>query len=130
MFEEIWQSFWRLPVWVRVWIVFALGPANLASVFFLDQPMGSVIAVLAYCGIAPNFVLAFVLRGLSRLMALSHILFWSPLMLILAPLLAYSHELVPAYATYVTVLFVVNAVSLGFDFRDTYRWFRGDRAVF
>ena len=47
MLREIWQSYWRLPVWVRIWTVGILGPVNFASILFLDHPMGSVIAMLS-----------------------------------------------------------------------------------
>ena len=127
---DIWHSFLRLPGWVKIWVIFVLGPVNLASLLFLNQPMGGAIAVLAYCGIAPNVILAFLCRGVSRLMALPHIVFWSPLMFILAPFLAHNQELPPIFAAYLVVLFFVNLVSLAFEFCDTFMWFRGDRAVF
>ncbi|MXQ07750.1 hypothetical protein GQ651_07815 [Alphaproteobacteria bacterium GH1-50] len=118
--EAIWTSFCALPLWVRVWIAVVLVPVNLATVTLIGQPNGGLIAALAVAGLAPNLVLLLVQRGFSRAMAFSHLVFWTPLLVVLWPLLG---------ALFPTVLFAVNAVSLAFDLRDAALWVRGDRAV-
>ena len=44
---RIQQSFFNLPIWVQIWMMFILGPINLASRAFLNQPSGNLIAALA-----------------------------------------------------------------------------------
>lgn len=36
--QSLWQSFRRLPRWVRLWMAAVLLPVNLLSLFLLDFP--------------------------------------------------------------------------------------------
>jgi len=54
VFVEIWNSFRATPGWVQVWIVLLFMPINMASLFFLDKPMGMLIAFLANAGMLLN----------------------------------------------------------------------------
>ena len=38
------QSFFALPTWVQIWMMFILGPVNMATLAFLNQPSGILIA--------------------------------------------------------------------------------------
>lgn len=117
---DIWKSFLAIPTWVKIWVVVILVPANMASLLFLDQPSGGLIAALAIGGMALNGPIMWVDRGLSKLMSLPHLLLWGPLMVVLWPQLG---------APYPTALFVINAISLAFDAVDFAKWLRGDRQV-
>jgi hypothetical protein len=99
----------------------------MASLAFIDQPSGGLIAGLVFAGIGLTMVVSFYVGGLSRLVGLGHIAAWVPLILILVftPPLATG-----AYSTYLTVLLVINAISLVFDINDFRLWIAGDRAVF
>lgn len=123
-----WASFRRLPGWVQVWVVLILVPVNLAPLAFLGWPGVGLVAVLSVGGMLPNAVLIWVERGFSRAMALSHVLIWTPLVALLAWRLWGGVE-DPALAWLYLAVLLVDALSLGFDWVDAWRWWRGDRAV-
>ena len=83
MILSIRRSFRRLPLWVQGWMVFLLIPANLFSLFFLSEYMGVLVCVLAIGGMAPNLLIIVFDRGLSKLMAIPHIILWTPLCLLI-----------------------------------------------
>ncbi len=125
---DIWLSFMRAPLWVRIWMVLWLIPVNLAPLFFVDHERGWLIAGLSIGGMLLNVPIVLVERGLSRLMALPHILLWTPLVLACLLLLALGVESV-GYARLLWILVVTDIVSLLFDYSDFIRWLRGDRKI-
>ena len=87
------------------------------------------MAILGLSGMAINLPIVWFEKGFSKAMAISHLLPWSALVLWLG------HELIlgripfgPLFIAAVTVV-VIDTVSLIFDYRETYLWFKGDRAV-
>ena len=122
MLRDIWISFRNLPVWVQIWMSVVLVPANLVPLAFLDQPYGTVIAGLAILGMALNLPIMMAERGMSRAMALPHLLFWTPMVLIIVYVLNTHTDLLPIYAQFLLVLLVIDLVSLGFDLRDAILW--------
>ena len=130
MLREIWQSFWRLPGWVLLWVVVVLGPVNFASLLFLNQPLGAWVAGLSLLGVLPNAVLLFVERGVSRIMTLPHLVAWPPLLGLIVWLLGGDAPLAPVYRTYLWCLLVANAISLAFDAVDFRKWLRGAREIY
>ena len=129
MVVEIWQSFRRLPAWVQIWVALILVPVNLMALCYVDEPQGAWVAALAVAGMAPNLVIMMRDHGFSRAMALSHLLFWIPLVILLTGLLTGGAELAGSYRQYLILLLVVDLVSLGFDCRDAWRWWNGDRGA-
>ena len=121
-----WGSFRALPVWVQIWVALILVPVNMLSLAFLAEPMGHWIAFLAIVAMVLNLPVMWINRGLSNAMALPHLIPWTVLVVWL---LVARPEASGVYAAYLTVLLVVDAVSLVFDYTDTIRWLRGDRAV-
>ena len=133
MLIDIWKSFRRIPLWVQIWVAGILMPINFLAVCFATEHYGHWVAVLAIGGMLPNAFILASERGLSKMMAIPHIMIWTPLCLLLAWLL-YGHssggtELSDTYACYLIALLVIDSISLGFDFPDTLKWFRGDRAI-
>lgn len=128
MIGEIWQSFRRLPGWVQVWVAMILVPVNLAAVAFVGHPHGVWVAVLAIGGMVPNLPIMLIERGLSKAMSWPHVLIWTPLVALLLWLLA-SGQGSGGYRTYLTVLLVVDLISLGFDYIDAGKWLKGDRGI-
>lgn len=126
LLATLWNSFSVLPLWVKLWVG-VLSAVNMASLAFLDQPSGGLIAALVFAGIGLSMIAAIYSGGLSRLIGLGHIVAWVPLVLILViiPPLATG-----VYSTYLTILLVINTVSLVFDINDFRLWLAGDRAVF
>ncbi len=129
MIVEIWQSFRRLPLWVQIWIAAILVPVNLASLLFMTEPQGSLVAALAVGGMAPNLSIMLRDHGFSRAMALPHLLIWVPLVIVLIGLLTGGAALPVEYRQFLTLLLVINTVSLAFDCLDALRWWRGERGA-
>ncbi|MEO0836156.1 MAG: hypothetical protein AAFY16_09250 [Cyanobacteria bacterium J06642_3] len=121
---RIQKSFFNLPIWVQIWMMFILGPVNLASLAFLNQPSGVLIAALALSGMIITVSIVFVAGKFSKLAAAGHILPWTHLMWIL---IFARPEGSPIYQTFLTTLLILNAISLAFDFNDLRLWFKTKR---
>ena len=126
LIADVFQSFFSLPRWVQLWMVLILMPVNIASLFFLSQPGGILIAFLANIGVLLNIPVVVRDRGFSKAMALPHLVPWTLVVLII---LFTRPEGSAGYGTYLTILALVNIISLVFDYPDAYKWWKGDRAV-
>ncbi len=129
LFIDIWTSLRALPLWVQLWVFGILVPVNMAALFFLGEVGGWIVAILAVGGMLPNVVLILVQRGFSKAMALSHVLLWGPLLIIIAQLLLNGPIIGGGYLIYLWILFGVDLFSLGFDVIDSFKWYRGDRDI-
>jgi len=129
LIQDIWHSFRALPLWARFWVFGVLVPVNCAAILFVDQPFGTAVAVMAIGGIAPNAVLMIVQRGFSKAMAISHLIFWLPMFLLLFGMISGNLQWSPGYITFLWVLLIVDAISVVFDVQDFGKWFQGDRSV-
>lgn len=116
---RIMESYNALPGWVKFWMNFILGPINLATLFFLDQPSGGLIAALAIGGMAMVVSLVVITGGFTKIVAAGHIPLWTPLLAILA---FAPPEGTATYSMFLTALLVINAIALGFDFNDVRIW--------
>jgi len=126
LFTDIIQSFMALPKWVKFWMMFILGPVNAASLLFLNEPSGGLVATLVLSGVAMSVAPVFFIRGFSKALAPGHLVPWT----ILIGLIVFARpEGSAAYSTYLNVLLAVNGFSLVFDYMDTYRWLKGNRDV-
>jgi hypothetical protein len=123
---DIYTSFRSLPVWVQIWVMLILMPINMASLLFLFEPGGMLIAFLANIAMMLNLPVMLKDRGFSKRMALPHLIPWTILIAILvfAPPVAEGN-----YAIFLKVLLVTNIISLLFDFPDAVKWMRGDRTA-
>lgn len=128
MLNELWHSIRALPLWVKLWMLF-LGPINVCTIFFLDEPYGIWIAILAYGGMIPLGIIAVIQRGLSKAGSIPHVIAWTPLVIALAWWLAESGPNNPTYNAFLTVLLVANLISLIFDYIDSIKWLRGAREI-
>lgn len=128
MILDIWRSFMRVPTSVAIWIFVILVPVNLLSLVFWDVPFGIWIAVLAIGGMMPNLFIMMKERGVSKLMSLPHVIVWTPLVILVAWVLA-TQELDSTTAMFLIVLLVVDVISLVFDYVDFFKWRRGDRSI-
>jgi len=95
--------------------------------------MGILIATLAIGGMVPNIFIMAYERGMSKLMALPHVVVWTPLCILVLWLLYKSYagslELGSPYTFFLIILLIINTVSLMFDFPDIWKWYSGDRAI-
>lgn len=122
---EIWRGFRALPMWVQIWISVILVPVNMATIVLITEPGSYLIPVLAIGGMAPNLILMYVERGFSKAMAISHLVLWIPLLV----LLWFEIAAGSVFAKYLAIVFVVNFISICFDLKDSWAWFKGDRKV-
>ena len=129
MILEIWQSFRRISLWVQIWVVLILVPVNLLPLAYLDEPFGVWIAVLSVGGMLPNLVIMIAERGLSKRMALPHLLIWTPLVVMLGLLLQGDMGVSVGFGTVLIMVFVIDLLSLVFDYIDSWKWWQGDRAI-
>lgn len=129
MIQDIWASYRRLPLWVQIWVAVILVPVNLIPLAFPGAPNANLIATLAVAGMALNLPIMIVMRGMSRAMSLPHILCWGPMVIIVALTLRDGAALSSGYVLALSVLLIVDLISLGFDLRDAVMWFRGDRSA-
>lgn len=123
--QDIWRSFRSLPLWVQIWVGIILAPVNLATIVLITEPCCWWIPVLAIGGMTPNLFLIFYERGFSKAMALSHLVLWIPLLVLLANEIKANS----IFVEYLVVLFVVDAISIIFDLKDSRDWLKGDRSV-
>ena len=129
MVWDIWSSFRRMPLWVQIWVVVVLVPVNLAASCFISMPYGRVVALLAIGGMLPNLVIMGRERGLSKAMAIPHLVIWTPLVVLTGWLLASLVGAPSSYMRFLAVLLLVDLISLGFDYPDAVKWLRGDRKI-
>jgi len=128
-FVEIWGSFRALPIWVQIWVAVILVPVNSAGLAFLDSFEGRVAALLGIGAMLANGVLMLWQGGFSRAMALPHILPWTGLVLWIAVVITGAEGPEGGLRAYLVVLMLTDIISLVFDYSDTIKWLRGDRAV-
>ncbi|MEE9375150.1 MAG: hypothetical protein V3V04_02315 [Rhizobiaceae bacterium] len=123
---DCWNSFRALPTWVQIWVMFFLMPINMASILFISEPKGLLIAFLANIAMMLNLPVMLYDRGFSKLMAIPHIIPWTILVIVL---IFYRPEASGMYDTYLTVLLGANIISLLFDYPDAWAWLSGNRSV-
>jgi hypothetical protein len=128
-FAEIFASLRRMPVWVQIWMLVILMPVNFLSLFFIAEPGGLVIAALAVGGMMANLPIMLVQRGFGAAMSVPHVILWTPAVLIALWLLVSGAVAGSPYAAFLWAFCIVNAISLGFDIKDTRAWMRGKRGV-
>ncbi len=127
LIHDIWSSFRRMPGWVQIWVALILVPVNMAALVFIGAPGGLAVALLAVGGMVPNLFIMMRERGLSKAMALPHLVIWTPLIgVILVTLVGDGPS---AFHRFLWLLLAVDVLSLGFDFPDALKWARGDRKV-
>lgn len=123
---DIWMSFRALPGWVQFWVALVLMPVNMASLLFINEPMGIWIAFLANIAMMMNMPVMIKDRGFSKLMGLPHLVPWTILVVLL---LFFRPTATGNYDLYLWVLLGVNILSLLFDYPDSVKWLKGDRQV-
>ena len=120
------KSFFALPEWVQIWMVFILIPTNMASLFFINEPLGGWVAFLANIGMALNLPIIIKERGMSKLMSFPHLVPWTAVVIMIPIIFS---DTTGTYSLYLQILFVVNVISLVFDYPDAWKWIKGDREI-
>lgn len=127
LIHAIWGSYRRLPLWVQIWVAVILVPVNAVSLVWWPAPMGAWVAGMAVGAMLLNGALMPIERGFSKLMALPHVVIWTPLLGVVLWLL--TQEITPGFRRYLLVLLIVDTISLVLDYADLRRWWSGDRSV-
>jgi len=127
IFKDIWKSFTALPLWVILWMVLILMPANFLTLIFLKESTGIIIASLAVMGMAFNLVPILIQRGFGKAMSIPHLIFWIPLVAVI--IFMALPQAAGQYRLFLIVLLVINLISLTFDVVDTIKWAKGDRKI-
>ncbi|MEO1142961.1 MAG: hypothetical protein AAFW66_11560, partial [Pseudomonadota bacterium] len=67
--------------------------------------------------------------GMSKVLAIPHLIFWIPLHVILVNRLFGPTEMVDFEMNYLIIILAINTISLIFDINDANEWRRGNRDV-
>lgn len=128
----VWLSWQSLPAWVQVWLGLILMPVNAAAFFLIDTWTGIAAAIAAVFVVTTNVPIMLYEGGMSRLMAMPHLVAWIPLSVFIVgrllnlwggPVLGKSEFV------FAIMLLIVNGISLIFDTIDTVKWCRGARDI-
>jgi hypothetical protein len=111
------------PFWLKIWI-FWLVFINSASIVFVRRPEGRWVLV-AWLANLVTMSRLFDEFGYTRILGLSHVLWWSPLVVYLFRRRASFGE--GAFGGWARWLLLSNALSLAIDYVDVARWALGDR---
>ena len=126
---RILRSTGALPLWVIVWIILFLIPANMSGYFLLQYETGFWVAALGGTALLINTVILLLNGGMSKVLAIPHLIFWLPLQVILAHRFFYVSGLETFEVRYLMAMLIINGISLGFDFYDTREWWNGNRKI-
>ncbi len=131
LFKRMLVSWTRLPPWVLIWVFVFLGPVNIAALFFLDTNTGKYAAIAMIIAFSANGFLMIANGGVSKVMAVPHLIAWIPLEIYLIWQLFFTDNLVPGSGEHwlAGLLLIINGISLVFDVYDTKEWRAGNRAI-
>ena len=130
--SSVWHSWNSLPVWVQIWVGGILVPANAAAFFMVYTPTGKAAAIAAIFVILTNIPIMLYEGGMSRLMAMPHLVAWIPLsVFIIIRFISFpnSSNMQTPELVFAVLLLIINGISLVFDAIDTIRWCRGQRDI-
>ena len=127
--SDVLQSIMAMKTWVKIWLMM-LGPANMAAFLFLDTNIGYWSAVAGVLVVATNIPMMFIQGGVTRALSLPHMI-WVPLLIYIFPQIIGPDALDPMSAEFKlgVTIFVLNSISLAFDFLESYRWVKGEREI-
>jgi hypothetical protein len=114
------------PAWLQAWVYWMV-VVNLASLVFLWRRTEArwVIGAFLLNGIFMSWLHG--ATGYTRLLGLSHVIFWTPLLVYLFLRLP-AIQARTAYGIWVRVLMATNGISLVVDYVDVVRYLLGERA--
>jgi hypothetical protein len=128
------RSVHAAPLGMRIWFFGPVVSVNFWGVWeWIDT--GHPLAVwtsmiFAFVAVA-DWTLALIQRGVSRLAALPHLLFWIPGQIIAGLwLFVWGGLPIPALTAFAWSYFTIIGLSNLLDLINIVRWFRGDRAIF
>ncbi|MBZ8134163.1 hypothetical protein [Afifella sp. IM 167] len=124
------EAVWSLPPLIRWWVVW-LGVittiSGMALLFARATRKDGLILLAVAVAVATWMSVLYAEHGMVRLLALPHVVLWTPLLVWIVWRLGKGAYPAP-YRQLVVVLAVSLFVSLLFDYADLVRWLMGDRA--
>jgi len=118
--DHIMQQATYLIVWVH-WLLII----NLSSIIFIWKHVEARYVLGAMLFNLPLIMYLFDTFGWVRILGLSHIIVWTPLLIYLW-LRRENIKLKTSFGVYITTLFFTDAFSLVIDYIDLVRYFVGD----
>jgi len=115
----------QYPQYLQIWLNWLVA-INLASVLFIFHKPQARWVLLAMIGNVAFMMFLFSQVGFVRLLGLSHIIFWTPLLIYLA-MRKGTLNVTSISGIYFIVVFVSNLASLVLDYYDVYRYIMGER---
>jgi len=129
---QCWSSFRAMPLWVQSWVGAILVPVNALAFFMLDTWAGQLTAIAALFVVLTNIPIMLIERGMSKLMAVPHLIAWYPLVFVLgAQFISSTSSLETATMelAFMMLVIVINGISLLFDTKDSIDWLCGHREI-
>jgi hypothetical protein len=108
------------PLWVQVWVGWMI-LLNTSSVIFLKRRMGKIIFIVWNLNGATMMAL-FMLNGYNRMLGLSHIIWWTPLLVYMYKMKEVDMQ-PKAYKIWYKALFITILLSLVLDYTDLVKYF-------
>lgn len=120
------QHLMQQPVWVQVWVAW-MGLVNFASVAFLKGTKEARIVLGVFLANMVSMNALFALNGFNRLLGLSHVIWWTPLVIYLTRRLP-CIDRATRFGLWLRAVLATDAASLVIDYSDVVRYLLGDRS--
>lgn len=114
------------PLWLQAWVGWMM-VLNTACLLFLRQRTAKIVLV-AWIGNILTMAVLYEVVGYVRLLGLSHVIWWTPLVIYLWRQRG-QFPTQTAFGVWVRVLLLTNAASLVIDYIDVARYLMGDGAL-
>jgi hypothetical protein len=112
------------PLWLQAWVGWLM-VANLASLAFWKQREARVVFWIFLANVIFMSVLCEI-NGYNRLLGLSHVVFWTPLLVYLIRRLP-RMDRASSFGQWIVILILTDTASLLIDYADVTRYILGDR---
>ena len=113
------------PVGIQIWLTWLMA-LNTAAFFFWGRPEGKVTA-LVWLANGTTMMAMYWIFGYTRILGLSHIIWWTPLLIWLIPRFLQQRP-TGIFGVWLGLVIVSDFASLVFDYIDVARFVLGDRA--
>ncbi len=117
--STLFEALMSQPAPLRVWLIW-LGAMNLIVPLAFIRNVEARVIVAAFVANAVFMNLLFDRMGYGPHLGLSHVIFWTPLLLWLTTRLESIAARSRAFLTYAFALIVTNGISLGIDYVDVF----------
>ncbi len=113
------------PIWLQAWVGWMM-LLNTAALLFLKHKQAKVVLAV-WVGNVITMAVLYEMVGYVRLLGLSHVIWWTPLVIYLFR----QRKQFPtgAVATWLWIVLLTNSASLVIDYLDVLRYLMGDGAL-